>query len=217
MPNAIMNANIDKRFNVWPVKYKNAPVPKDGKIFNPRRGKRNLYFDFENTDDLSNSQPPHTYLIGVWEKETRKYTAFLAKGAQDEEKIFREFLEFAMDSDENSLYHWTECEVHSLRQIAGKYPQLREKIKAAISCCVDIKAEIQKAFYLPSPSFSLKAAAPAFGFSWRQSECNAMDSMVYYWEWLESGDDELINKVLTYNEDDCIAMYHVDKAVGGTL
>ena len=59
---------------------------------------------------------------------------------------------------------------------------------------------------MPAPSFSLKAAAPAFGFNWRQDDCGAMDSMVYFTNWLKTGNQDLLNKVLMYNEDDCKAM-----------
>ena len=69
---------------------------------------------------------------------------------------------------------------------------------------------MEKAFYFPSPSLSLKAAAPAFGFHWRQDDCGAMDSMVYFTRWLNEGDQALLNKVLMYNEDDCVAMLHIE-------
>ena len=65
-------------------------------------------------------------------------------------------------------------------------------------------------FYLPAPSLSLKAAAPAFGFRWRQDDCGAMDSMVYFTNWLKTGNKEQLDKVLMYNEDDCKAMLFVE-------
>ena len=40
-----------------------------------------------------------------------------------------------------------------------------------------------------------------------------MESMVLYWEWLADGDQRKIEKVVTYNEDDCIAMARVDETL----
>ena len=37
-----------------------------------------------------------------------------------------------------------------------------------------------------------------------------MDSMVYFTSWLKTGNDELLNKVLMYNEDDCKAMLDLE-------
>lgn len=49
------------------------------------------------------------------------------------------------------------------------------------------------------------------GFSWRQKEVNAFESMVLYWDWLKNNERSLIEKVLLYNEDDCLAMLYVVK------
>ena len=75
----------------------------------------------------------------------------------------------------------------------------------------DLKIEVEKAFYLPAPSLSLKAAAPALGFNWRQKDCGAMDSMVYFTNWLKTADKALLDKVLMYNEDDCKAMLYLEE------
>jgi uncharacterized protein len=186
------------------------PVLRNAAHFPPKRGARNLYFDFETSDSLSSNQKPHTYLIGVWDKEAAKYFYFLTKGAEDEEKIFREFIEYVGDPKQAVLYHWTEYEVKQLRDIASKYPALKEGIHGLISCCLDLKESVRKAFYIPAPGFSLKTVAPIFGFHWRQKDVGAMDAMVYYWDWLAGGGDEALQKVLLYNEDDCYSMLHVD-------
>ena len=88
-----------------------------------------------------------------------------------------------------------------MKNLAGKNPQDSAKLKALCSICYDLKVSVNKQFYLPAPSFSLKAAAPAFGFNWRQDDCGAMDSMVYFTNWLKTGNQDLLNK-----EDDCKAM-----------
>jgi len=37
--------------------------------------------------------------------------------------------------------------------------------------------------------------------------------MAHYWDWVENGNQDAIKKVLIYNEDDCLAMHHVHKAL----
>ncbi|GEM_PF-5540704 len=56
------------------------------------------------------------------------------------------------------------------------------------------------------------SVAPFLGFHWRQEDVDGMESMVLYWEWL-GGREEAIGKVLTHNEDDCLAMVHVHRAI----
>jgi predicted RecB family nuclease len=37
--------------------------------------------------------------------------------------------------------------------------------------------------------------------------------MVSYWDYLDGAGDAIMDNVLTYNEDDCRAMWHVDHAL----
>ena len=150
------------------------------------------------------------YLIGIWDKEENKYVSFVAKTPEEEIKIFEQFYDYIKDFANTALYHWTEYEVKKMKNLAGKNPQDAAKLKALCEICYDLKVSVNKQFYLPAPSFSLKAAAPAFGFNWRQDDCGAMDSMVYFTSWLKTGNDELLGKVLMYNEDDCKAMLYLE-------
>jgi uncharacterized protein len=72
---------------------------------------------------------------------------------------------------------------------------------------------IKSAVYLPVPRFSLKCVAPALGFRWRQDDFDAFESMMSYWDCLDGADESIMENVLTYNEDDCRAMWHVDHAL----
>ncbi len=188
------------------------PVPKPSAAYAPERGKRNLYFDFETSDDIHPKEPPHTYLIGLYDLEEKKYVKFLAKGAKQEEKIFRDFVDYIGHFSKARLFHWTAYEINQMKETAKKYPVLEGPFNELFQSCVDLKECVKRAFYLPAPSFSLKSAAPALGFSWRQKDVGAMESMTYYWDWL-AGDSKAIEKVLAYNEDDCVAMVHIDRAL----
>jgi uncharacterized protein len=193
------------------VAYKlNKPVERDSSAFPPPVKKRNLYFDFEATETFTKDAASFVYLIGVWDKELDKFIYFVAKNEAEEEIIFKQFAEYACSEPDAALYHWTEYEVKKMQALCGKYPKIKDDLQKLISLCSDLKIVVEKSFYLPSPSFSLKAVAPAFGFEWRQTDCGAMDSMVYFTKWLAGGGDELLNKVLIYNEDDCKAMLYIE-------
>ena len=187
------------------------PVQRAAGIYPPPRRKHNLYFDFEATETFTKDSENFVYLIGIWDKEENKFVSFVAKGKEEEEKIFGEFHDYIKDFSDTILYHWTEYEVRKMQKLTTKYPAIAEKLLKLCDICLDLKVIMNNAFYLPSPSFSLKAAAPAFGFNWRQGDCGAMDSMVFYTNWVKTGDSALINKVLMYNEDDCVAMLYLDE------
>jgi len=188
----------------------NKPVLRHPGHFPPPDKKYNLYFDFEATETFTKDNVSFVYLIGIWDKEKNKYVSFVAKSPEEEITIFEEFYNYITDFPQTVLYHWTEYEVRKMKKLATQYPEHAEHLRALCGICHDLKVSVNNAFYLPAPSFSLKAAAPAFGFNWRQDDCGAMDSMVYFTNWLKTGNDELLQKVLMYNEDDCKAMLYLE-------
>lgn len=189
----------------------NGPILKPGKRLEIPRARRLLYFDFETSDTVHPSQPAHTYLIGCYDGTRDQFVKFLARGAEDEGRIFTEFADFVGDSRDVCLYHWTDFEIHQMRRVARRWPALRNSLEQIVSRCVDLKETIQAAVYLPTPSFSIKALAPALGFHWRQKTIGAYQSMVCYWDYLENRDLFAIDPAIIYNKDDCLAMWHVDQ------
>ena len=187
------------------------PVLRAPGHFPPPEKKHNLYFDFEATETFTKDNVSFVYLIGIWDKEEDKYVSFVAKTPEEEIKIFEQFYDYVKDPADTALYHWTDYEVRKMRKLAQQNRHDTEKLNTLINLCYDLKVAVNNAFYLPAPSFSLKAAAPAFGFQWRQDDCGAMDSMVYFTNWLKTGNEELLNKVLMYNEDDCKAMLFLEE------
>lgn len=186
------------------------PVLRQAGHFPPPPKKYNLYFDFEATETFTKDNVSFVYLIGIWDKEKDTYVSFVAKTPQEELHIFDQFYQYVQDFSQTALYHWTEYEVKKMKKLADTHPDMAVKLNALCGICYDLKVAVSKAFYLPAPSFSLKAAAPAFGFNWRQDDCGAMDSMVYFTNWLKTGNEELLQKVLMYNEDDCKAMLDLE-------
>ena len=193
------------------------PILKPGQQLKIPRAKRLLYFDFETSDSVHPTEPPHTYLIGCYDGSRDQFVKFLARGAEDEARIFTEFLDYVGDPRDVCLYHWTDFEIHQMRRVARRWPAQSGMIEQVIAHCVDLKTAIQSAVYLPVPSFSIKCVAPAFGFHWRQKDVGAYQSMVCYWDYLENKDLFAIDRALVYNEDDCTAMWHVDQELARRL
>ena len=192
------------------------PVSKPGRELQIPRARRLLYFDFETADDVHPTIPPHVYLIGCWDGARDQFVRFLARGPEDEERIFEEFLDYVGDGVETvRLYHWTGYEVRQIQAVIRRWPQLEGRLTRLTGSCVDLKQCIQDAVYLPVPSFSIKSVAPALGFNWRQQGFGAYDALLCYWDSIETGDRALAEKAVRYNEDDCLAMWHVDQKLTG--
>ncbi len=57
----------------------------------------------------------------------------------------------------------------------------------------------------PTRDFSIKTLASYLGFSWRDTDPSGASSIEWYHRWVESKDVTIKNRILEYNEDDCVA------------
>lgn len=189
------------------------PILPEGTHFHIPRADRHLYFDFELSDEMRMNVPAHVYLIGIWDQEGGKYVSFHGKGLECERKLFSDFLDYIGDPLQCRLYHWSDFEIRHMRKITEKYPELAPRLAPMIPHCVDLLKFIRSRIYLPVISYSIKNVAPFLGFHWRQKDVGGFESMALYLDYLENGNEEAMRKILTYNEDDCKAMWFVDDAL----
>jgi uncharacterized protein len=57
----------------------------------------------------------------------------------------------------------------------------------------------------PLGSYGIKAIAQHLGFNWRDETPSGALSIQWYNDFLSTGDESYLNRVLEYNEDDCKA------------
>ena len=59
----------------------------------------------------------------------------------------------------------------------------------------------------PVPSYSLKQVAPcACDFEWTDENIDGAASVLLFYQYLETGDQDILDKIVQYNRDDCNAM-----------
>lgn len=190
---------------------KKGPVFSKKNPFKISKAKRNLYFDFEFSDDMNRTGTPHVFLIGIWDAENEKFLSYLGKGAQEEGKIFKSFLEYVGSAKGARLIHWGEHEIQQMERVKSKNKEMAAELGKVIDASVDLHKVVRDSVYLPVPTYSLKRVAPALGFKWRQDNVGAFESMIYYRNYFHGKDVKSIKKVVAYNQDDCKAMWHVEK------
>ncbi len=57
----------------------------------------------------------------------------------------------------------------------------------------------------PTRDYSIKTLAKYLGFSWRDAHPSGAASIEWFHRWVQSGDAEIMQWILEYNEDDCRA------------
>lgn len=67
---------------------------------------------------------------------------------------------------------------------------------------IDLLPLVRKNAILPITFYNLKDVAKYFGYKWRASDASGSNSMIWYNDWIEKKDKEILKKILDYNEDD---------------
>ncbi len=178
-----------------------------------------LYFDIEG-DPWKKVE----YLFGFWvvgdpdkklvsptiqhrtfeETPDKYFVYFLAESPSDEEKLWRDFLKW-IDTLPVSyqVVHYADYERSHLNSLATKYgdSEARQKFMDRL---VDLEKVVQKSVILPLYFYSIKDIAKSdfLGFKWRHEKAGGGQSIFWYEEWLETGNREVLDDIINYNEDD---------------
>ena len=175
-----------------------------------------VFLDFEGTDPRIGTDGLEVlnYLIGASVRrhsEAAVFVPFFAESFDDEERNLREFLRWAESFDDAVFVHWHHYERTHLSKMIDHFGVRAEQASHVIDHLVDLYPIATKSFAFPAYGEGLKDIAKCLGFSWRHGDIDALTSVALYFKYLESdgSDDEVRQKILDYNEDDCRATLYV--------
>lgn len=167
-----------------------------------------IHFDIE-------SHPPtdRDYLYGILTRENGKdaYRSFVADTPEDEERMWRAFLEWTETLPESfTVYHYAPYESMRLRQLARRYgDEDHAGLRNFMNAFIDVKELARAHAVFPLYFYSLKSIAKFLGFSWKGDVQGGGDSIFAYDKWLETGDRAHLNAIIAYNEEDVRATAHL--------
>ena len=171
-----------------------------------------LFFDIE-VDPMRD----HCYLHGFVERRhgdpaTEQYVAFFTTdtSSAEEERTFRDAWNFIQERQPCVVYYYSKYERTIWRQLQKKYPSVcsAEEIEALFDPAqsIDLYFDVvKKATEWPTRDHSIKTLAKYLGFNWRDTHPSGAASIEWFDRWITTGDDEIKQRILDYNEDDCIA------------
>ena len=181
-----------------------------------------LFFDLE-VDPMRD----HCYLHGFLERRNRdrateKFVYFLADevSAEAEKEAFAKAWAYLQASQPCAVYFYGAYEKSMYRKLRDKYPDVcsEEELTRLFAAAetVDLYNQvIRKSTEWPTHSYSLKTLAQHLGFEWRDSDPSGAASIEWFHRWTETGNEEIRQRILEYNEDDCRATRVLRDALEG--
>lgn len=196
----IIRANIFRNTK-QPVVYNKINLPKVS---------YELFFDIE--DDPTQD---FVYLHGVYERNSKgeRFLDFTAKNLtrEAEKEAWSKFWEYikSLPQDDFSIYYYSPHEKSTYKKMQKSYPDVisENEVERFFENpnVIDLYQIILKNTDWPVGSYSLKALAQYCGFSWRDETPSGVLSIQWFNEYIEKKDEEILKRILIYNEDDCKA------------
>ncbi|MGQ9614982.1 MAG: TM0106 family RecB-like putative nuclease [Spirochaetota bacterium] len=158
------------------------------------------------------------YLHGFVERydhdnSTERYVPFFAEGPtpDSERRAFSEAWAYVQSRQPCIVYYYSKYERIWWYRLQERYPEVlaRGEVEALFSPgrSVDLYYDVvQSHTEWPTRDYSIKTLARYLGFSWRDQNPSGVESIEWYYRWVESGDESIRKRILEYNEDDCKAM-----------
>jgi len=179
-----------------------------------------LFFDIE--DDPTQD---FIYLHGVYERRSGKecFKHFLARqnAPEQEKEAWQEFWTYisTLPVNDFAVYYYSHHEKSAYNRLRKKYPDVisQNDLDAFFNNpnVIDLYSNVVlKKTDWPVSSYSLKDLATYIGFTWRDTSPSGALSIQWYNEYLKTGDDAILKRILEYNEDDCRATMVLKDAIG---
>ncbi len=160
-----------------------------------------VYLDIE-SDPLRDTD----YLLGVLTRDTASgattYTPYLARDKSGEAAMWQQFLDFLAPLENFVIYHYAYYERQVFDRLALRYGAPLELTTKFHENTIDLHLKTVDSIVLPLYFYTLKDVARFFGFSWRDPHAGGAESVVWYDEFLRTGNNAVMQRILEYNEDD---------------
>jgi predicted RecB family nuclease len=164
-----------------------------------------IYIDFEGMEESK-----WQYLLGGLIRQAGKadeFFSFWANSKEEEREIFRKLLTLLGQYPDAPVYHYGSYEPKALKQASrdwgGKFKQEFSKLEKRM---VNILGYLRTHVYPPTYTNGLKEVAGFLGFNWTDSDADGLRSMEWRGNWESCEEDIWKEKLLRYNQEDCLAL-----------
>jgi hypothetical protein len=152
----------------------------------------------------------YVYLIGliVVENGSERHHSLWADSKDQEADIFEQFIALITQHENFVVFCYGSYEKSILKRMRRSANRKKpvDKVMAALINTVSI---LYSHIYFPTYSNSLKDIGRCLGCKWNDPDASGLQSIVWRKRWETSHDDQLKQKLIAYNLEDCAALKQV--------
>ena len=155
------------------------------------------------------------YLFGVVEVEAGKprFQAFWAHDREHEKHAFESFIDFVMDRLRQRpglhIYHYSGYEPAALKRLMGRHGTREAEVDRLLrgQTMVDLYRVVRQSLLASRESYGLKALEDFYMPARSDAIADAGGSIVAYERWRDTGNQQLLDEIARYNEQDCTSTW----------
>jgi predicted RecB family nuclease len=198
---------VASRVSGLPVHRHLEPRPASGYALLPAPSPGDVYFDLEGDPYVGDGGIE--YLWGWWTSQSG-YECVWAHDVEAEQLAFEHFVDRVVELRSAHpglhVFHYAPHERSKLRSLAAHYATREEEIDVLLrdEVLVDLYAVVRQGMQVGEESYSLKKLERHHDFVRLEKRVReGGGSIVAYEAWLDSGDEQLLEAIRAYNEEDC--------------
>ena len=184
-------------------------IPGKGFARLPRPNAGDIFFDMEGA--LFSEAGSLEYLFGFITADDGepRFTAYWAHDRQAEKSAFEYAVDFITARLEKHpdafLYHYASYEETALKRLAMAHGTREAQVDDLLRRrkLVDLYKVVHEGVRISEPGYSLKNVEVFFNGDRSGEVKTALDSMVVYDQWQQTGDQALLDQIGAYNQADC--------------
>jgi predicted RecB family nuclease len=164
-----------------------------------------IYVDME-----GNPSGSFVYLIGVRiaDHGGTSHQAFWADRREDEAHLFQQFLHSLSHCSDAHLFYYGSYEAHVFRRmLASGSPDTSSA--GLLTSATNVLALLYANIYFPTYSNELKAIGHYLGCEWSSPDATGLHTLVWRAQWEQTHDPALKDRLILYNQQDCVALQKV--------
>ncbi len=184
----------------------------------PEPTSNDLFFDLEGVQDYV-YQGKLEYLFGLYYEEKNEFffKPFWAHNREEEKQSLIQFFQFIKKHFEkypqSKIYHYAPYEITALERLTSihKVHGVDYDHYLNLGKFVDLFRVVKQGIYVSQKSYSIKDIEKYYDFKRTGDILKGDVSEEFYIQWMQNGDQQLLDKIEEYNKQDCLSTFRLRK------
>lgn len=178
----------------------------------PRPDPGDMFFDMEG-DPLESEGLEYLFGIFYHDNNAAEFKYFLAHNRDEERKAFENFMDFVTQRLKRypsaHIYHYASYEETALKRLMCLHGTRESQVDDLLRNrkLVDLYKVVRESIRISEPKYSIKNVETFYSEKREGQVTNAMASLVFYEKWLVTKDQEILDQIVEYNQEDCRSNY----------